>query len=82
MCMLNYMIDIHQVAYSCLGTTRGKAGAKGFVRVDRDYVYSAAKLLKDSGCSHFHLVSSTGANKNSHFLYQKTKGKIQGNILS
>ncbi|XP_063604307.1 oxidoreductase HTATIP2-like isoform X2 [Penaeus indicus] len=69
-----------QVAYSCLGTTRGKAGAKGFVRVDRDYVYGAAKLLKDSGCSHFHLVSSTGANKNSHFLYQKTKGEVENMV--
>nr|XP_027237928.1 oxidoreductase HTATIP2-like [Penaeus vannamei] len=68
------------VAYSCLGTTRGKAGAKGFVRVDRDYVYNAAKLLKDCGCSHFHLVSSTGANKNSHFLYQKTKGEVENMV--
>ncbi|XP_068248417.1 oxidoreductase HTATIP2-like [Palaemon carinicauda] len=66
-----------QVGYCCLGTTRGKAGAKGFVRVDRDYVTESAKLLKDGGCSHFHLISSQGANKNSNFLYTKTKGETE-----
>ncbi|XP_071527372.1 oxidoreductase HTATIP2-like isoform X2 [Panulirus ornatus] len=66
-----------QVGFCCLGTTRGKAGAKGFVRVDRDYVSHAAQLLKEAGCSHFNLVSSTGANKNSSFLYNKTKGEVE-----
>ncbi|KAK7066550.1 hypothetical protein SK128_007392 [Halocaridina rubra] len=66
-----------QVGYCCLGTTRGKSGAKGFVRVDRDYVSHAAKLLKEAGCSQFHLVSSQGANKGSMFLYIKTKGEAE-----
>ncbi|KAG7172707.1 oxidoreductase HTATIP2-like isoform X2 [Homarus americanus] len=66
-----------QVGFCCLGTTRGKAGAKGFIHVDRDYVSHAARLLKEGGCSHFHLVSSTGANKTSMFLYNKTKGEAE-----
>lgn len=66
-----------QVAFCCLGTTRGKAGAKGFVKVDRDYVVHAARLLKENGCSHFNLVSSNGANKNAFFLYTKTKGEAE-----
>ncbi|XP_064118626.1 oxidoreductase HTATIP2-like isoform X1 [Macrobrachium nipponense] len=66
-----------QVGFCCLGTTRGKAGAKGFVRVDRDYVSQSAKFLKEGGCSHFHLISSQGANKNSTFLYTKTKGETE-----
>ena len=45
----------------------------GFYRVDHDYVVNTAKLAKDQGCSHLLLVSSTGANKNSWFLYPKTK---------
>lgn len=69
-----------QIAYCCLGTTRGKAGAKGFVRVDRDYVAHSAKLLKNGGCSHFHLVSSQGANKASSFLYNKTKGEVEEQV--
>lgn len=65
-----------QIAFCCLGTTRGKAGAKGFVRVDRDYVVHAARLLKEADCPHFNLVSSGGANVNSMFLYPKTKGEV------
>lgn len=63
-----------QIAFCCLGTTRGKAGAKGFVQVDRDYVVHAARLLKEAACPHFNLVTYSGANKNSFFLYPKTKG--------
>ncbi|CAL4108364.1 unnamed protein product [Meganyctiphanes norvegica] len=67
-----------EVAYSCLGTTRAKAGPQGFVRVDRDYIAHAAQILKDIGCCrHFHLVSSQGAKKDSNFLYLKTKGEIE-----
>ena len=64
-----------QVAYCCLGTTRGKAGKDGFVKVDRDYVVASAEILKANGCQHFHLVTSQGSNKNSMFLYTKTKGE-------
>ena len=46
---------------------------KGFVKVDRDYVLQAAEVAKTTGCQHFHLVSSTGADKNSLLLYPKTK---------
>ena len=52
-----------EVAFSCLGTTRAKSGAEGFVKVDFDYIANAAKMLKDLGrCKDFHLVSSTGRN--------------------
>ncbi|CAF4917761.1 unnamed protein product, partial [Rotaria magnacalcarata] len=46
--------DVH---FSCLGTTRGKSGAEGFRRVDYDYVVGIARLAKQQGCKHFHLVS-------------------------
>jgi len=65
------------VGYCCLGTTRGKSGADGFYRVDHDYVTGAAKLAKHGGCSQFHLISSQGANKDSSFLYPKTKGQVE-----
>ena len=49
------------VAFCCLGTTRGKSGADGFVKVDYDYVVNTAKILKDNGvCKDYHLVSSKG----------------------
>ena len=49
------------IAFCCLGTTRGKSGADGFVKVDYDYVVNTAKILKDNGvCKDYHLVSSKG----------------------
>ncbi|XP_076050310.1 protein HTATIP2-like [Oratosquilla oratoria] len=66
-----------EVGYCCIGTTKAKAGAQGFVKVDRDYVINAARLAKEAGCRHFHVISSTGANPNSKFLYMKTKGECE-----
>ncbi len=70
----------HQIGFSALGTTRSKSGAAGFYRVDHDYVVETAKLTKEGGCRHFHLVSSGGANKNSSFLYMKTKGEADDDV--
>ncbi|XP_060797833.1 oxidoreductase HTATIP2 isoform X2 [Neoarius graeffei] len=66
----------HDVGYCCLGTTRKKVGAEGFVRVDHDYVLKSAELAKAGGCTHFHLESSKGADKTSNFLYLKTKSAL------
>ena len=62
------------VAFCCLGTTRGKAGKDGFVKVDFDYVVNSAKIIKESGsCKQFHLLTSKGSDPNSFFLYPATK---------
>ena len=60
-----------------LGTTRGKAGVAGFVKVDRDYVVACAKAAKEQNCKTFSLVTSGKSNANSWFLYQKTKGEAE-----
>ncbi|KAM9186898.1 oxidoreductase HTATIP2 isoform 2-T2 [Mergus octosetaceus] len=67
----------HDVGFCCLGTTRSKAGADGFVRVDRDYVAQAAELARAGGCKHFVLQSSQGANEHSRFLYLRVKGEVE-----
>lgn len=67
----------HDVGFCCLGTTRSKAGADGFVRVDRDYVAKAAELARAGGCKHFVLQSSQHANENSSFLYLRVKGEVE-----
>ena len=69
--------DGAEIAYCCLGTTRGKAGKDGFVKVDYDYVVNSAKILKEAGCKDYHLLSSQGANANSYFLYTEIKGKAE-----
>ncbi|CAB1438317.1 unnamed protein product [Pleuronectes platessa] len=70
----------HDVGYCCLGTTRAKSGADGFIRVDHDYVLKSAELAKAGGCSQFHLESSRGADKTSSFLYLKVKGQVEADI--
>jgi hypothetical protein len=34
-------------------------------------------MAKKNGCKQFHLVSSSGADKNSMLLYSKTKGEAE-----
>ncbi|KAG8524219.1 Oxidoreductase HTATIP2 [Galemys pyrenaicus] len=70
----------HDVGFCCLGTTRGKAGAEGFVRVDRDYVLKSAELAQAGGCKHFNLLSSKGADKSSNFLYLQVKGEVEARV--
>jgi len=68
----------HDIAYCCLGTTRKDAGSdREFKKVDFGYVVNFARKCKEAGINHFHLVSSVGANKDSWFLYPKTKGQAE-----
>lgn len=70
----------YDVGFCCLGTTRAKAGAEGFARVDRDYVFEAAQLAKLGGCKQFHLLTAQNANKNSRFLYPRIKGEVEEKV--
>ncbi|OWF35470.1 oxidoreductase HTATIP2-like [Mizuhopecten yessoensis] len=67
----------NQVGYCCLGTTRHKAGKEGFIKVDRDYVLKSAEIAKSTGCQHFSVVTASTSDKNSMFLYVKTKGEVE-----
>ncbi|CAO0802209.1 unnamed protein product [Mucor circinelloides] len=72
--------------FCCLATTRADAGsADKFIKIDQTYVLDSAKIIqeenKPAGSElapvHFLYCSSTGANKNSMFLYPKTKGQTE-----
>ncbi len=63
--------------YICLGTTRAKSGRDGFIKVDFDYSFDAAKYAVMNGANQLILVSSVGADKDSFFLYPKTKGQLE-----
>lgn len=63
--------------FICLGTTRGKAGKEGFIKVDFDFTFNAAKYAAINGVNQLILVSSIGADKDSIFLYTKTKGRLE-----
>lgn len=65
-------------AFCCLGTTRAKAGsAVAFRKIDLDAVAAFARAAGAAGAKQFFLVSSSGANKNSWFLYPRTKGQAE-----
>ncbi|KAI9487094.1 MAG: hypothetical protein EXX96DRAFT_551780 [Benjaminiella poitrasii] len=70
--------------FCCLGTTKADAGsAENFIKIDQTYVLNSAKLIAEENKSaelspvHFLYCSSVGANKNSFFLYTKTKGETE-----
>ncbi|MBI2386299.1 MAG: hypothetical protein HYV14_09830 [Elusimicrobia bacterium] len=65
-------------AYGCLGTTRKDAGsAAAFRAVDLDLAVAFARAAKTGGARRFGLVSSTGADAASFFLYPRTKGEAE-----
>ncbi|OQV13359.1 putative Oxidoreductase HTATIP2 [Hypsibius exemplaris] len=68
------------VGYCCLGTTRGKSGAEGFVKIEHDYVVGSAINAKEGGTRHFHLISAAGVSENSWFLYGQTKGRTDREV--
>ena len=68
--------------FCCLGTTIKVAGSKqAFQKVDLDYVVNFAELAKKSGCDHFSVVSSIGADESSNNFYLHTKGKMEQALL-
>ena len=64
------LLNTTNICHSCLSFK------EGFVRVDHDYVLKSAELAKSGGCTHYHLLSSRGADKTSNFLYLKVKVSI------
>jgi len=73
----------HNVAFSCLGTTRKDAGSDAaFKKVDFDYVVNFATAAKEAGVNIFSVVSSSGASKTSWFLYPKTKGLMEAEVTN
>jgi len=69
-----------------LGTTRAIAGsAENFVKIDRDYVISAAKAAKSSETDHKQrliYLSSTGASSSSFLLYPQSKGLTEDGLTA
>ncbi|KAJ2785216.1 Oxidoreductase htatip2 [Coemansia javaensis] len=72
----------HSHAFFCLGTTRAKSGADGFRKVDHDYALNAARACKAAGVEHYSLCSASGANKDSRFLYMRTKGEVDAEVAA
>lgn len=67
--------------FSCLGTTIKQAGsAEAFRNVDHGLNLEAARLTAQAGPGQFYLVSSTGANPASRWLYYRVKGELEADL--
>eukprot|EP01122_Echinamoeba_exundans_P013125 TRINITY_DN5675_c0_g1_i1.p1 TRINITY_DN5675_c0_g1~~TRINITY_DN5675_c0_g1_i1.p1 ORF type:complete len:259 (-),score=70.55 TRINITY_DN5675_c0_g1_i1:158-823(-) len=65
-------------AFNAFGTTRADAGgADAFRRIDYGYSSKFGQQCHDAGIKNVHLVTSTGSDKNSFFLYMQVKGQLE-----
>ncbi len=69
------------ILFSCLGTTRNKAGSIAAQRkVDLALQYQCAQIAFNQGVSELFLVSSSGANSESQNAYLQMKGELEEKI--
>lgn len=69
--------------FCCIGTTKAKTKNKDTYRaIDFGIPVKAARLAKENGINFFAVISALGANKNSRFFYNKTKGEMEQEVLA
>ncbi len=65
-----------------LGTTRKNSPNQAeYYQVDHDYPVLAARMAKDNGVKSVFVVTAVGADLKSAFLYTRTKGEVERDIL-
>jgi uncharacterized protein YbjT (DUF2867 family) len=68
--------------YCCIGTTTAKTKDKvTYKSIDYGITVTAAKLAKQNNSTTFIVVSSMGANADSTFFYNRTKGEMERDVL-
>ncbi|TSD64742.1 NAD-dependent epimerase/dehydratase family protein [Inquilinus sp. KBS0705] len=67
--------------FSCMGTTKGQTPDEvQYIKIDHDYPLQLAKIAKQNGVKHFHLVSSIGADAKSSLFYTRLKGELENDL--
>ena len=91
---IEYIIDLFQLehyankfkadeVYCCIGTTKSKTSDKEtYIKIDYGIPVAAAKLCKENAIKTFVVISALGAKKNSKVFYNRTKGKMEVEVLS
>ncbi|MDR6299678.1 NAD(P)H-binding protein [Mesonia maritima] len=70
------------VVFCCIGSTQKKTpNNETYKKVDFGIPVTAAKLAKENSISTFIVVSALGANAESKFFYNKTKGEMENAVL-
>ena len=60
-----------------LGTTQGKSGKQGLLRVDHDYVVAIAQAAEKAQVPGFCLISALGASEKSPSYYSRVKAQAE-----
>lgn len=70
------------VVFCCIGTTKAKTkDKKKYKVIDYGIPVKASQLAKENGIDFFAVISAMGANVNSPFFYNKTKGEMEQAVL-
>ncbi|HET8886565.1 MAG TPA: NAD(P)H-binding protein, partial [Salinimicrobium sp.] len=68
--------------FCCIGTTQKRTPDKTtYHKIDYGIPVNAAKLAKENGISTFLVISALGANPESRFFYNRTKGEMERDVL-
>ncbi|MDX1543338.1 MAG: NAD(P)H-binding protein [Christiangramia sp.] len=68
--------------FCCVGSTQRKTPDEEIYRmVDFGIPATAARLSKLNGIRTFEVISAMGANENSRFFYNRTKGEMEGAVM-
>ncbi|CAL9729117.1 hypothetical protein MOUN0_F06260 [Monosporozyma unispora] len=78
----NDIKDNIDILLTGLATTRTVAGNDFQYTIDHDLNIELAKAAKDKGCKTLVVVSTMGANKDSHFFYPRMKGEIERDLIA
>ncbi len=77
----DYITD-YETAICTLGVGEpSKISKKDFIAIDKTAVLKFAKVCKDKGVKHFHLLSSVGADRSSWNYYLRTKGELNEELV-
>lgn len=88
-----YLVDLFELekladlfradeVFCCVGSTQKKTPDEDVYRmVDFGIPATAAKLSKRNNIETFQVISSMGANENSRFFYNRTKGEMEGAVM-
>ncbi len=80
----SYADFIHDIdtAVCTLGVGESsKVPKEEFIRIDKTAVLKFAKVCKEKGVNHFHLLSSIGSNSGSMNYYLRTKGELNDELV-
>lgn len=91
--LTEYIIDLFQLenysskfkadeVFCCIGTTKSKTSDKKiYTKIDYGIPVAAAKLCKLNNIATFVVISALGARKKSKIFYNRTKGKMEAEVL-